>query len=71
MRVKESKIINTKVTQIYLTEDENKDKEIQEQINKIKSSNSNVILFVSGNKEVKETLKEMVSTMKCISTDMC
>ena len=71
MKVQENKIENKKVIQIYLSEDEKSDTDIQEKIKQIKAENRNVVLFVSGDKEPRQTLKEMVKIMKNTTIKNC
>lgn len=64
MKIQENKITNKKVIQIYINTQELEDKEVQEQIKRIKEQNTNVVTFVSGNNETREVLKDMVEISK-------
>ena len=63
MKIQESIIGNGKIIQIYLNQEENNNSEVQQKIEKLKESNK-VVLFVSGDKEAKQTLNNMVNIMK-------
>ena len=63
MKIQESIIGNGKIIQIYLKQEENNDSEVQQKIEKLKESNK-VVLFVSGDKEAKQALNNMVNIMK-------
>ena len=64
MKVQEHKITNKKVIQIYINEQEKGDVEIQKKIENIKTKNSNVVIFVSGDNEPERVLGEMVKIMQ-------
>lgn len=64
MKVQEHKITNKKVIQIYINEQEKGDVEIQKKIDNIKTKNSNVVIFVSGDNEPERVLGEMVKIMQ-------
>ena len=59
MKVKENVINKEKIIQIYLTEDEKNDFEIQKKIEFFKNSHK-VVLFVSGREDVKKNLNEII-----------
>lgn len=59
MKIKENEIKNKKVKQIYLTKEEIKNIQIQKNEKYINS-----VVFVSGNNEITEILKEMIKIMK-------
>lgn len=63
MKVQEHKIQNNEIIHIYINEDEENDIQVQEKLNEIRANNK-VVVFVSGNKEPKQTLKAMVRAMK-------
>lgn len=63
MKVQEQKVQNNKVVHIYINEDEEKDVDIQEKLKKMKD-NIRVVVFVSGNKDPKQTLKAMVKVVQ-------
>ena len=64
MKVQEHKITNKKVIQIYINEQEKGDVNIQKKIDNIKTKNSNVVIFVSGDNKPETALKEMVRIMQ-------
>ena len=63
MKVQEHKIQNNEVIHIYINQDEEKDIEVQEKLKEMRDNNK-VVVFVSGNKDPKQTLKAMVKAMK-------
>lgn len=63
MRIQENRIGNDKIIQIYLNKFENDNNEIQQKIEELKENNR-VVLFISGENETKQTLKNMVNIMK-------
>ena len=63
MKIQESIIGNDKIIQIYLNQEENDNSEIWQKIEKLKEDNK-VVLFISGENEIKQTLKNMVNIMK-------
>lgn len=63
MKIQESIIGNDKIIQIYLNKEENDNSEIQQKIEKLKEDNK-VVLFISGENETEQTLKNMVNIMK-------
>ena len=63
MKIQENIIDNMKVIQIYLTEDEKSDLEVQQKIEKLKEKNK-VVLFVSGELETEKVLSNMVKIMR-------
>ena len=64
MKVRENKIDNKTVTQIYLSEEESATGEVQHNIQKIREKNKNVVIFVSGNNETKKVLENMIRIIK-------
>lgn len=64
MKIQENNIENKKVVQIYLSKKENDDSGVKEKISQIRAKKINVVVFVSGDNEAKETLKQMVKTMQ-------
>lgn len=64
MKVRENKIDNKTVTQIYLSEEESTKGEVQRNIQKIREKNKNVVIFVSGNNETKKVLENMIRIIK-------
>ena len=63
MKIQESIIGNDKIIQIYLNQEENDNSEIRQKIEKLKEDNK-VVLFISGENETQQTLKNMVNIMK-------
>ena len=63
MKIQERIIGNDKIIQIYLNQEENDNSEIQQKIEKLKEDNK-VVLFISGENETQQTLKNMVNIMK-------
>ena len=63
MKVQEHKIQNNEVIHIYINQDEENDNEVQEKLKEMRN-NSKVVVFVSGNKEPKQTLNAMLKTRK-------
>ena len=61
MKVQKSIIDNKTVTQVFLSKEESKNKEL---IKELKQENQNVVLFLSGNKNIAESLKYMLQFMK-------
>lgn len=64
MKIQENIIDGSKVIQIYLSEEEKNDVNIQEKIKQMKDENNYIVLFVSGEKDINKTLKEMVEIMR-------
>ena len=64
MKIQEYKINNKKVIQIYLNKNEREDVNIQRKIDKIKTENNSVVLFVSGDNDPEIALKEIVKIMQ-------
>ncbi len=55
---------NVELFQIYITEQEEKNKEILEKINQLKGKQSNVTVFVSGEKNPITTIQEILNYEK-------
>jgi len=55
---------NVELFQIYITEQEEKNKEILEKINQLKGKQSNVTVFVSGEKNPINTIQEILNYEK-------
>lgn len=55
---------NVELFQIYITEQEEKNKEILEKINQLKGKQSNVTIFVSGEKNPINTIQEILNYEK-------
>lgn len=61
MKINRVKSGKEEITQIYLSEEENKNEDIQMQVRKIKEKNNNVVLFIGGEEEMKKILEYIVN----------
>ena len=61
MRVQRVNILDEEVIQIYLSENEAKDENINLEINEIRHYNKNVVIFVSGNEDIATTLQYIIN----------
>lgn len=61
MKVQKENILDQEVVQIYLGKNEAQDAEITARINEIKQNNKNVVLFVSGQEDIKATLQYIIN----------
>lgn len=61
MKVQKENILDQEVVQIYLGKNEAQDAEITARINEIKQNNKNVVLFVSGQEDMKTTLQYIIN----------
>lgn len=61
MKVQKENILDEEVVQIYLSSNEAQDSAITERINEIKQNNRNVVLFVSGQEDIKATLQYIIN----------
>ena len=61
MKINRVKSGKDEITQIYLSEEENKNEDIQMQVRKIKEKNNNVVLFIGGEEEMKKILEYIVN----------
>lgn len=61
MKINRVKSGKDEITQIYLSEEENKNEDIQMQVRQIKEKNNNVVLFISGAEEMKKILEYIVN----------
>lgn len=61
MKINRVKSGKEEITQIYLSEEENKNEDIQMQVREIKEKNNNVVLFIGGEKEMKKILEYIVN----------
>lgn len=64
MKIQKFNFENSEIIQIYINNIEINDEKILKQINKIKSQNSNVVLFISGENETIKTIKELLNYEK-------
>ena len=60
MKILKKQISNEDVTQIFISEQERDDEKIHNKLNTKKNSNKNVVIFLSGKKEVKQTVKTIL-----------
>lgn len=60
MRVKNVKYKEEKSIMIYISKQENNDKDIQEKIKGYKAKYKNVVVFVSGNNSMEEALEKII-----------
>ena len=61
MKVQKENILDQEVVQIYLGKNEAQDAEITARINEIKQNNKTVVLFVSGQEDIKATLQYIIN----------
>lgn len=61
MKVQKENILDEEVVQIYLSSNEAQDSAITERINEIKQNNRNVVLFISGQEDIKATLQYIIN----------
>ncbi len=64
MRIQKNNFKNNEILQIYINEKEQKDENIRKQINELKSK-YNVSIFIAGEGNTIETIKEMLNYKKC------
>lgn len=64
MKIQKFNFENDEIIQIYINEIEKNNEKIIQEINKIKSQNLNVFLFISGENETVKTIKEMLNYEK-------
>lgn len=61
MKVKKVNILGKDVLHVYLHKDEETNSNIIADINEMKQQNQNVVLFVSGNEDIKSTLQYIIN----------
>jgi len=61
MKVKKENVLDKEVVQIYLSRDEAENTNIKEKVNEIKANNKNVVLFVSGEEDIRTALQFIIS----------
>ena len=71
MQVTSCKITNTKYIQIYLTEEEYKEKETKEVIEKYKKEKYRVAIFITGKENYPEILKKIIMKQVELSNYVC
>ena len=71
MQVTSCKITNTKYMQIYLTEEEYKEKETKEVIEKYKKEKYRVAIFITGKEDYPEILEKIIMKQVELSHHVC
>lgn len=71
MQVTSCKITNTKYMQIYLTEEEYKEKETKEVIEKYKKEKYRVAIFITGKENYPEILKKIIMKQVELNCHVC
>ena len=71
MQVTSCKITNTKYMQIYLTEEEYKEKETKEVIEKYKKEKYRVAIFITGKENYPEILKKIIMKQVELNNYVC
>lgn len=71
MQVTSCKIANNEYMQIYLTEEEYKNKETKEVIEKYKKEKYKVAIFITGKENYPEILKKIIMKQVEISHYVC
>lgn len=64
LKIQKFNFENDEIIQIYINQIEKNSEKMIEEINKIKSQNSNIILFISGENDTIKTIKEMLNYEK-------
>ena len=64
MKIQKFNFEDDVITQIYINQIEKNNEKMIEEINKIKSQNSNVFLFIGGENDTIKTIKEMLNYEK-------
>ena len=71
MQITSNEISNTKYMQIYLTEEELKIQEIQDEIKEYKKQKYKIGIFVTGKENYPEILKKIVTKQVELSDNVC
>ena len=71
MQVTSCKITNTKYMQIYLTEEEYKEKETKEVIEKYKKEKYRVAIFITGKENYPEILEKIIMKQVELNSHVC
>lgn len=71
MQVTSCKITNTKYMQIYLTEEEYKEKETKEVIKKYKKEKYRVAIFITGKENYPEILEKIIMKQVELNNYVC
>ena len=61
MKLQKTKILNEDVLQIYITEKEENNVDVNKQIEELKNNNKNVVIFVSGKEDIASTLQYIIN----------
>ncbi len=64
MKIQKFNFENDEIIQIYINQIEKNNEKMIGEINKIKSQNSNVFLFIGGENDTIKTIKEMLNYEK-------
>lgn len=64
LKIQKFNFENDEIIQIYINQIEKNSEKMIEEINKIKSQNSNIFLFISGENDTIKTIKEMLNYEK-------
>lgn len=64
MKIQKFNFENDEIIQIYINQIEKNNEKIMQEINKIKSQNSNIFLFIGGENDTIKTIKEMLNYEK-------
>ena len=71
MQVTSCKITNTKYMQIYLTEEEYKEEETKEVIEKYKKEKYRVAIFITGKENYPEILEKIIMKQVELNSHVC
>ena len=71
MQVTSCKIANNEYMQIYLTEEEYKEKETKEVIEKYKKEKYRVAIFITGKENYPEILKKIITKQVELNKNVC
>ena len=61
MKIQKVKILNQDVIQVYINKKEENNDEIKYKIEKLKQENKNIVIFVSGEKDIEATLQYIIN----------
>lgn len=64
MKIQKFNFENDEIIQIYINQIEKNSEKMIEEINKIKSQNSKIFLFISGENDTIKTIKEILNYEK-------
>lgn len=64
MKIQKFNFENDEIIQIYINQIEKNNEKMIEEINKMKSQNSNVFIFIGGENDTIKTIKEMLNYEK-------